>query len=105
MRFIPFILTLFSLCAVAQPYPSPQVTLYYESNGGPSGLVNCVLQAKDGFLWLGASNGLWRFDGYSFKRYANTTGPSDNVTCLTEDGNGNLWMGYPEGKLGKLNPL
>ncbi len=33
------------------------------------GSVNCLLQDRYGFLWIGTQDGLNRYDGYSFKMY------------------------------------
>jgi len=71
-------------------------------NGLPSDLANCLLQDRSGFLWIGTTNGLCRYDGYSFKvyRYA----PDDPyslaanvVESLYEDRNGTLWVGLGGG--------
>ncbi|MCK6648562.1 MAG: hypothetical protein L6Q66_02795, partial [Bacteroidia bacterium] len=31
--------------------------------------VNCVMQDKQGFIWIGTQDGLNKYDGYSFKYY------------------------------------
>ena len=35
-------------------------------DGLPSNRVNDMIQDKTGYIWLGTSNGLCRYDGYSF---------------------------------------
>ncbi|MBQ4414272.1 MAG: hypothetical protein II860_09110, partial [Prevotella sp.] len=35
-------------------------------NGLPTNRVNDMVQDRDGYLWFGTSNGLCRYDGYSF---------------------------------------
>lgn len=36
------------------------------SEGLSSNFVNCVAQSADGYIWVGTSNGLQRYDGYQF---------------------------------------
>jgi hypothetical protein len=46
---------------------------------------------------MGAQEGLIRYDGYNFKRFANISFNSTSllnvwVTCFEEDNEGNLWI-------------
>lgn len=72
--------------------------------------VNCMLQDKRGFFWIGTQDGLNRFDGHSFvvfrKQQNNPYSISGNgIWALCEDRKGNLWIGtYGQG-LNKLNTL
>ncbi len=71
-------------------------------DGQLQGAVNCTLQDKDGFLWVGTKDGLNRFDGYSFKTFFNnpqdSTSISNNwVWTIYEDENRNLWIGTEGG--------
>lgn len=59
-----------------------------------------IYQDKFGFLWFGTTDGLNRYDGYSFKVYKNIPGdttslPASNIQTVTEDAEGNLWVGTP----------
>lgn len=61
-------------------------------------IPNCVLQDINGFIWIGAQEGLIRYDGYKLKKYRNipfdSTSLSANfVNALAEDKYGNLWVG------------
>ena len=38
-----------------------------DEQGYPGGAVNAIAQTPDGYLWLGAENGLVRFDGLTFR--------------------------------------
>ncbi len=62
------------------------------------GVVTALAQDASGFIWIGTPNGLIRFDGYQFRRYA--FDPSDphsiggnfiRVLLLASDGR--LWIG------------
>lgn len=65
-----------------------------------------ILQDHQGFIWLGSTNGLYRYDGYQirpFKKYSNKpTGlSSDWVWDLEEDKDGNIWIATYDGGLNK----
>ncbi|MBK9337255.1 MAG: response regulator [Lewinellaceae bacterium] len=95
--------SLFLLC-LACPL-SAQVThidRLTAAHGLPSDLVNCVLQDREGFLWIGTADGLCRYDGYTFRVYRYD--PDDPysiaanaVETLFEDRNGTLWAGLAGG--------
>jgi ligand-binding sensor domain-containing protein len=80
------------------------VTQFDEANIGISGRVTCFLQARNGFLWFGSSNGLVRYDGYTFKNYLNDTGLSNSITHLVEDQDQNIWMSFFSGTIARFNP-
>lgn len=42
---------------------------YQVSDGLSENTVNCIMQDKKGFIWLGTKDGLNKFDGVSFKTY------------------------------------
>jgi ligand-binding sensor domain-containing protein len=62
-------------------------TAWSEKEGAPSGIL-ALAQTSDGYLWIGAVDGLYRFDGVSFDRYQ--TGMS---YALFSRPNGDLWVG------------
>jgi two-component system sensor histidine kinase ChiS len=64
--------------------------------------VNWLMQDSKGFMWFGTSNGLNKYDGYSFTIYNHD--PSDpssisanNINDIIEDQNGNLWIATFQG--------
>jgi signal transduction histidine kinase/ligand-binding sensor domain-containing protein len=42
----------------------------------PGGGINAIAQTPDGYLWIGAENGLVRFDGISFRLFDHGNSPS-----------------------------
>lgn len=71
-------------------------------SGLPANAVNAILQTRDGYLWLGTSAGLLRFDGASFSEVS--TNPKNNkaeetITALCETRDGSLWIGTAYGGL------
>ncbi|MGO9260557.1 MAG: two-component regulator propeller domain-containing protein [Bryobacteraceae bacterium] len=66
-----------------------------EEQGYPGGAVHAFAQTPDGFLWIGAENGLVRFDGLTFRifNHANTDAlPASGVLALAADREGGLWI-------------
>jgi len=71
--------------------------------------VNCILQDKKGFIWLGTRDGLNKFDGYSFKSFKNEPNnpasiSNNEITCLCQDDSGLLWIGTRGGGLNIYDP-
>ena len=70
--------------------------------------VYCSFQDSKGYMWFGTSDGLNRYDGYSFKVYKHIVSDynslSDNwITGICEDRKGNLWIATHGGGLNKFN--
>jgi ligand-binding sensor domain-containing protein/signal transduction histidine kinase len=64
--------------------------------------VTAIVQARDGYLWLGTFDGLVRFDGVAFEVFnaMNTRGLQNaRITALFEDDAGVLWIGHETGEL------
>ncbi len=57
------------------------------------------LQDSEGFIWIGTSDGLVRYDAYDMKFYKSTDYDlsSDSITSIIEDDEGYLWLGTFEG--------
>jgi signal transduction histidine kinase/ligand-binding sensor domain-containing protein len=75
-------------------------------DGAPSD-ISALTQTKDGYLWIGSSFGLFRFDGLEFQSYPFTTAdprlPSSDISALAADRDGGLWIGYRMGGISYLN--
>jgi len=74
----------------------------YESistaQGLSQGMVFDLLQDTEGFIWVATKNGLNRYDGYSFKVFANdpynaNSLSSNTIIKLFEDSKGRIWAG------------
>ena len=72
------------------------VDSWNNEDGLPDGEVISVIQARDGYFWLGTLHGLVRFDGSHFAIFDENNLPglgSDRIVRLFEDSHTNLWIG------------
>ena len=75
---------------------------FIDNKGTLSNIVNTFLEDTDGFLWIGTSGGLKRFDGRDFVFFQHEKGnpnslPHSVVQSLCEDKSGKIWIGTGEG--------
>ena len=71
---------------------------YGPSHGLTSPVIHSIAQDKQGLLWIGTTNGLFRFDGYRATRFDQADGlPDANVLCLHFASDGRLWIGTWKG--------
>lgn len=59
--------------------------------------INCIIQDRRGFMWMGSRNGLNRYDGYKFITYRYDVKDSNTITNnmindIVEDHDGNIWI-------------
>ncbi|WP_167285213.1 ligand-binding sensor domain-containing protein [Marilutibacter alkalisoli] len=90
--------------------------VFTDDDGLPPSGVSALVQARDGYLWVGTFGGLARFDGRTFRTYRDRhvpgslhvdgepeTGPSsDRIVALHEDDEGRLWIGTEDAGLSVL---
>ncbi|MEO8003246.1 MAG: two-component regulator propeller domain-containing protein [Arenimonas sp.] len=73
------------------------------------GVVTTLAQDALGFIWIGTANGLIRFDGYQFRRYAfdpadpHTIG-GNFIRALLVASDGKLWIGTDADGVSVLDP-
>lgn len=97
MRFLlPVIIIFFLIKAQAQQsyFHFDRIT---EREGLPSNNIKKIIQDKQGFIWIGTSEGLCRYDGYHVTIF--TYNPSQRhslvnnfIYDLSEDEIGNIWI-------------
>lgn len=106
--FVYFFMLAFCLYPYAQNQPLKFKHLTI-SNGLSNSYITDILQDRRGYIWIGTTDGLNRFDGYDFKIYKRnpfdkTSIGGNNIRCLYEDSHGNLWVGLLNGIVSKFNP-
>lgn len=94
--FLVCSLLLFIYSPGQTPFPV-EFDHYTTKEGLSNGYINTFLQDRRGFIWVGTSNGLNRFDGISFKTYYlnpkdSTSIPGSSVNAMVEDKHGNIWV-------------
>lgn len=85
---------------------SPRFRHFTTNNGLSQNQVFCIFQDSRGFLWISTSNGLNRYDGYTFKIYRSdpddpNTLSGNTYKAIIEDGEKNLWIASSGGGLSK----
>jgi ligand-binding sensor domain-containing protein/signal transduction histidine kinase len=76
--------------------------VWHVQDGLPEETVQAIQQTPDGFLWIGTTGGLARFDGTRFASYSRSTTPAftdNSVFCLLAARDGTLWLGTEGGGL------
>ena len=78
------------------------------ADGMAQGSGNTIMQDREGFLWIATQGGLHRYDGHTFKVYANTPFDTTSLSAswvwgVTEAANGDLWVGTEGGGLNRMD--
>ncbi|MBL6446711.1 hypothetical protein JMN32_10335 [Fulvivirga sp. 29W222] len=87
----------FSLEKIKFSRPNESTKLYNST-------ITSILQDSRGFMWIGTSDGLNRFDGYEYTVYRNNSNDSstllrNSILSLYEDSEGLLWVSTSNGGL------
>ena len=70
---------------------------FSEEDGFPPSTVLSLHQDRTGFLWIGTTDGIYRYDGNTFKEYRyqknNENAISNNhIRCIAEDQQQQMWF-------------
>ena len=88
----------------------PHTFTHYTGEGGfPQRVVTYMLQDSKGVMWFSTWDGLYKFDGYTFKTYkANSNDStqlgSNRILKILEDKLGYIWILSDEGKIYRFEP-
>lgn len=92
--------------AVTQRLQRPALDFTLTKFGGREGaptFVAAIAQSPDGFLWLAAEEGLFRFDGITFLRVGDTPKHHGSVSSVLAESNGDIWAGFRHGGVERLS--
>ena len=110
-RFIAIVLTfLFIIISSISTYAyNGNFTEINNEEGLSQNTIQCMIQDKLGFIWIGTNDGLNRYNGYEFKIYKYDKNNSNsiagnNIIDLLEDKNNNIWIATSNG-LSKINTM
>jgi len=103
-----FLLTGFAMLNSYSQKPALYFKRLTQSNGLSNNKVNCILQDKRGFIWIGTDDGLNRYDGNNFVVFKNTPGQAsgisgNTITDLHEDKDEVLWIATSDGGITKYD--
>jgi hypothetical protein len=94
------------LPSVKHPFDDMAHMSWTRRDGAPSD-INAFTQTTDGYLWIGSSRGLFRFDGLQFQSYpftkADSRLPASDIAALAAAPDGGLWVGYRMGGITYLH--
>ncbi len=79
--------------------------IWHASDGLPEQTVQAFAQTPDGYLWIGTTGGLVRFDGAQFTVFDRQNTPAlreNSVFCLMVARDGSLWIGTEGGGIAHL---
>lgn len=98
------LLSIFLLLLLASSGQSSNLIFKHlnRESGLPVDVVTCLAQDSTGFIWIGSSEGLFRFDGFSYKSFYSTPGnnqtiPNNLINKIYVDRDGLLWVGTGDG--------
>jgi len=77
-------------------------TLYTVKDGLPP-TIYAITEDRQGYVWIGGTTGLFRFDGLNFKPMFKEQLPAEIITALYGDRDGNLWVGGLHGKVTRVH--
>lgn len=99
--WLTFLLNLtLSVSGASHSDPDYQIDVWEAQQGLPDNSATAILQAPEGYLWIGTFNGLAQFDGVKFKVFDSSNVPelpSPGIVSLHLDFSGRLWVSTLKG--------
>jgi ligand-binding sensor domain-containing protein/signal transduction histidine kinase len=90
-------------CSIAHAADTEYSRRIWRSEDGlPQNKIQAITQTREGYLWIGTSGGLVRFDGVRFVVFDRSNTPAlrdDSILSLCPASDGSLWIGTEGGGL------
>ncbi len=100
MGRIKYCIIFFLLCAAVNTAAQEPASIHFDiSNGLPTNIIFSLKQDRKGFLWIGTTAGLVRYDGSNFITIPNLKSRSESVSGLKEDKTGKIWFNNFSGQI------
>jgi ligand-binding sensor domain-containing protein len=99
---LPAIILAACLPAIAASNTEYSHRIWRIEDGLPQNRIQAITQTPDGYLWIGTSEGLARFDGVRFVVFDRANTPAlqdDSILALTTARDGSVWIGTEGGGL------
>lgn len=108
LRLLVGLLLVTLLLLAGASHSSEVVDVFGVDAGLPANQVTALAQDADGFLWVGTSDGLARFDGAAFEIFRNEPTnpdslPGNQVQALLVDSDNRLWVALESAGLVNLS--
>lgn len=102
MKKLSLILFLLSQSLIYSPVTAqfPHILKIKFTLPGKEPVFTCGIQDRNGYIFLGSSEGLYRFDGESFVKVSPSDMTDDlNVSAIHQAPDGTIWAGCRDGKI------
>lgn len=86
-----------------------KITNFDGATGFFSRVVSSLVKDEKGYLWIGTADGLYRYDGYTFRNYHKQPGdnnslPDNSIVQLALGADQSIWMGLSKGIISRFDP-
>lgn len=88
LTLILLLTTLYATLSGKEQYIYTQIS----QNKGLTSTINCIYKEPYKDVWLGANNGLYRFNGYDLRHYDDSLFNGRQVFQTSADKEGNIWI-------------
>lgn len=82
---------------------SPHFNSHHFKKNHPNTHLELIYEDPGGFIWLGSSNGLFRYDGWEFEVFLKSDSSNNHVHSIYKDRKGIFWIGYKDGSIYLFN--
>lgn len=105
LMLLIFVVSCFGVTFAQQNITQPNQAKFEHistSDGLMHNSIRVTFQDSRGYLWIGTSNGLYKYNGYEFKIYNNELGNKrsligNRIASIFEDSNNVVWIGTSNG--------